>query len=58
MIRLPFPALMAVLGVLRKYSLVIAFPAFTVTTIWADYSHTQRWKRSILDKLKNQENLS
>lgn len=49
---------MAFLSVLRKYSLVIAFPAFTVTTIWADYSHTQRWKRSILDKLKNQENLS
>lgn len=49
---------MALLSVLRKYSLVIAFPAFTVTTIWADYSHTQQWKRNILEQHRNQEKLS
>lgn len=29
---------------IRKYSLVIIFPTFTAGAIYADYSHTQRWK--------------
>lgn len=49
---------MAILSVLRKYSLVIAFPTFAVTTIWADYSHTQDWKRKVLAQHKNKEQLS
>lgn len=29
---------------IRKYSLVIIFPTLTAGAIYADYSHTQRWK--------------
>lgn len=46
---------MALSAVLRKYSVVIAFPAFAVTTIWADYSHTQQWKRSVLQKHQEEQ---
>lgn len=29
---------------LRRYSAVIFFPTFAVSTIWADYNHTRKWK--------------
>lgn len=40
---------------LNRYKVVIFFPTFTVSTIYADYSHTQKWKREQLVK-KQAEN--
>lgn len=39
---------------LRKNSVVIFFPVFTITSIYADYSHTQKWKaQKALELAKN-----
>ncbi|XP_037937969.1 uncharacterized protein LOC119671421 [Teleopsis dalmanni] len=44
-----------VLQLARKYGVVVFFPTFTVTTIYADWSHTREWKRQQRLLLKNQE---
>lgn len=34
------------LKLIKKYSIVVLFPTFTVSTIYADWSHTRQWKQS------------
>jgi len=45
----------ALLTFWRKYKIVIFFPTFTASTIYADYSHTQKWKQENLKPIKNKE---
>lgn len=40
---------------LSKYKVVIFFPTFTASTIYADYSHTQNWKKQKQLELKSKE---
>lgn len=35
----------SILGVIRKYSVVVTIPIVTASLIWADYSYTAEWKR-------------
>lgn len=45
----------SVLKVLQKYSIVVIFPTFTVSTIYADWSHTQRWKAAQIEQKRSAE---
>ncbi|XP_053947919.1 uncharacterized protein LOC129237804 [Anastrepha obliqua] len=42
----------------RKYGAVIFFPTFTVTTILADWTHTQAWKKQQRKLAKESELLT
>lgn len=39
----------------RKYGAVVFFPTVTVSTIYADWSHTQQWKQQQKEIAKAQE---
>ncbi|XP_037050962.1 uncharacterized protein LOC119084911 [Bradysia coprophila] len=43
------------LKVLKKYSVVVIFPTFTASTIYADWSHTKQWKASKIQQHTNVE---
>lgn len=32
---------------LKRYSIVVIFPTFTVSSIYADWSHTREWKKQL-----------
>ena len=48
-------AITLVARVAKKYAAVIFFPTFTAATIFADWSHTQAWKRQKRELAKAQE---
>ncbi|XP_058455925.1 uncharacterized protein LOC131433122 [Malaya genurostris] len=37
---------MSLLSLWRRYRVVIIFPALTISSIAADYTHTRKWKLS------------
>ncbi|XP_013118537.1 uncharacterized protein LOC106095754 [Stomoxys calcitrans] len=45
----------AVARLASKYGAVIFFPSFTAATIFADWSHTQNWKKTQREIAKVQE---
>lgn len=39
----------------QKYRVVLFFPAFTASTIYADLAHTRQWKQSQLEARRSVE---
>lgn len=39
----------------RKYRVVILFPTFVTAAIYADWSHTQKWKAEQISAYKSKE---